>query len=390
MFQLDITKELLGFKEENIKKVNKFNDKVEIEVEIPKKEHVCPVCGHSTSYVHDYKIRTINHGVINHRQIIILYNQRRYVCKKCNKRFAEKNDFVARYYRISKQVVLDILNELKEMISFKYIAKQHSLSGPTIARIFNLISYSPPKSMPRVVCIDEFKGNAGEEKYQCILANPETGEIIDILPTRKLNYLISYFKSCDCSKTEIFISDMYKNYKDIHKTFFKNAKFVVDKYHYVRQTTFAFERIRKEVQQDFSTNRRIYFKHSRRLLLKKAEDLNEEQYQQVRTMLLTSPKLDLAYQLKELMYKAMKQTDANQFKNYFKFFIIKAQSTELKPFHTVATTYMNWQEGILNSRLTKYTNGFVEGMNNRIKVLKRIGYGYRNFERFRNRIMHLA
>ncbi|MEF2920191.1 MAG: transposase, partial [Acutalibacteraceae bacterium] len=45
--------------------------------------------------------------------------------------------------------------------------------------------------------------------------------------------------------------------------------------------------------------------------------------------------------------------------------------------------------GILNSFTTKFTNGFTEGCNNKIKVLKRNAYGYRNFKRFRNRIIHI-
>lgn len=50
---------------------------------------------------------------------------------------------------------------------------------------------------------------------------------------------------------------------------------------------------------------------------------------------------------------------------------------------------MNWLTGILNSFTTAITNGFTEGCNNKIKVLKRNAYGFRNFKRFRNRILHM-
>ncbi|HBR30710.1 MAG TPA: hypothetical protein DD733_01370 [Clostridiales bacterium] len=46
-------------------------------------------------------------------------------------------------------------------------------------------------------------------------------------------------------------------------------------------------------------------------------------------------------------------------------------------------------DGILNSFAYPYTNGFTEGCNNKIKVLKRTAYGYRNFKRFKNRILHI-
>ncbi len=49
----------------------------------------------------------------------------------------------------------------------------------------------------------------------------------------------------------------------------------------------------------------------------------------------------------------------------------------------------NWFSGIINSFDTNITNGFNEGCNNKIKVLKHNAYGYRNFRRFRNRILHM-
>ncbi len=50
----------------------------------------------------------------------------------------------------------------------------------------------------------------------------------------------------------------------------------------------------------------------------------------------------------------------------------------------------HWMNGILNSFTTPYTNGYTEEINNKIKVLKRNAYGYRNFERFRSRILHMC
>ena len=54
-----------------------------------------------------------------------------------------------------------------------------------------------------------------------------------------------------------------------------------------------------------------------------------------------------------------------------------------------AKTMQNWLTGILNSFSASITNGFIEGCNNKIKVLKRNAYGYRDFNRFRNRILHM-
>jgi len=58
-------------------------------------------------------------------------------------------------------------------------------------------------------------------------------------------------------------------------------------------------------------------------------------------------------------------------------------------FEKCAATIQNWITGILNSFSVPLTNGFTEGCNNKIKVLKTNAYGYRNFNRFRDRILHM-
>jgi transposase len=69
--------------------------------------------------------------------------------------------------------------------------------------------------------------------------------------------------------------------------------------------------------------------------------------------------------------------------------IMAAQNSGLSRFVACANTMIRWSKGILNSFDCSYTNGFTEGANNKIKVLKRNAYGYRNFTRFRNHILHM-
>jgi transposase len=61
------------------------------------------------------------------------------------------------------------------------VAKTANVSSTTATRIFDHIKYSN-KSLPRVVSMDEFKGNAGGEKFQCIITDPEHKKVLDILP----------------------------------------------------------------------------------------------------------------------------------------------------------------------------------------------------------------
>jgi transposase len=69
--------------------------------------------------------------------------------------------------------------------------------------------------------------------------------------------------------------------------------------------------------------------------------------------------------------------------------IMAAQNSGLEKFINCGNTLVRWSKGILNSFGCPYTNGFTEGVNNKIKVLKRNAFGYRSFQRFRNRILHM-
>ena len=282
--------------------------------------------------------------------------------------------------------------KLREVYSFTSIARELKLSTSTIIRYFDLVSYSKPKELPNVIAIDEFKGNADNEKYLGIITDPEHGIVLDILPTRKNHYLSHYFSQYtpdERNDVNIFISDMWKPYSDISSVFFKKAIYVVDKYHWIRQVMWAFENVRKSEQKKFNASHRRYFKRSKSLLNKHFDSLDEQQKNQVNVMLYASPTLSRAYSYKDDFLNIICCKSREEAQKELIKWINSASVCDIEPFQKCAKTLLTWINGILNSFTTQYTNGFTEGCNNKIKVLKRNAYGYRNFNRFRNRILHI-
>ena len=147
--------------------------------------------------------------------------------------------------------------------------------------------------------------------------------------------------------------------------------------------------VRKEEQKKFSESHRRYFKNSRKLLLKRFDDLNDEQKQQVNIMLYASPNLCTAHFYKEDFLKILDCQDRQSARKAMSDWINSAYDCGIPRFVKCAKTMQNWLTGILDSFTTPLTNGFIEGCNNKIKVLKRNAYGYRDFNRFRNRILHM-
>lgn len=253
------------------------------------------------------------------------------------------------------------------------------------------LAYSPQK-LPDVLSIDEFKGNTNKEKYQCIITDPVNKIVLDILPKRYESYLTKYFLSFNKSERQnvkTFVSDMWKPYASLASKLFKNAEQVVDKYHWIRQVFWAFDAVRKEVQNSLSKEYRKYFKKSRFLLMKRFDKLTDEQKQQVNIMLYVSPSLSTAHFYKEDFLKILDCEDRDSAKKAMSEWIDSALDCGLPRFKKCANTMINWLTGILNSFSNPATNGFTEGCNNKIKVLKRNAYGYQNLNRFRNRILHM-
>ena len=382
------TEKLIGLQGIIVKKVFDNDKSKSILVEMQKKPHSCPCCGATTSTVHDYRKQIIKDIPAFGKHVILILNKRRYICKHCKKRFFEENSWLPRYHRITNRLAYYILNKLSEVCSFTSVAKEVNLSISTIIRIFDTIG-TPSISMPKVLSIDEFKGNTDGEKYQCIITDPVSKRVLDILPARYKHTLSDYFKRFDRNETTHFVSDMWSTYKDISDTYFKNATFVVDKYHFIRQVIWAFEAVRKEEQKKFAKTRRVYFKRSKSLLSKQYKHLSIEQKQQVDNMLYTSENILKAYSLKEQYFDFLNSPNSTIARDKLSRWVLLAEDSGLKSFANCAKTMQNWSVGILNSFDCPYTNGFTEGVNNKIKVLKRNAYGYRNFERFRKRILHI-
>ena len=114
--------------------------------------------------------------------------------------------------------------------------------------------------------------------------------------------------------------------------------------------------------------------------------LKPEQVEKVEYLLYFNDDLRSAYYLKELFYDFMASKDRAEAAQRIKFIILAAQTSQLKEFQPCLTMLGNWSKYILNSFECKYTNGYTEGTNNAIKVIKRNAFGYRNFNNFRNRI----
>ena len=382
---------LLNLKDVFIKKIIHSDTTVSIYLETKPKLHTCPKCGMQTKRVHDYRLQKIKDLPFQFKDCFLFLKKRRYVCS-CGKRFLEHYDFVSRYQQRTKRLGFEVINQLRDTVSIKHVSNKTNVSTTTVSRLLDTVNYELPK-LPEAIAIDEFKGNADTGKYQCILVNPIKHQVMDILPDRKISHLSSYFREIprqERYRVKYFICDMWQPYVDMSKTYFPNAKVIIDKYHFIRQLTWAIDRIRKRLQKTMPASLRKYYKRSRSIIHKPYNTLNDSEREACNLMLLYNDDLRRAHSLKEWFHKISIEKRYSIVRTQFYEWLNDAETCGITELADVAKTYRHWAKGILNAFKYDLSNGTTEGFNNKIKVLKRTSYGIKNFDRFRTRILHIT
>ena len=385
MLMKDYTAEFLNLEDVIITNVENISDQLHIHIELPRKDHICPCCGAVTDRVHDYRMQVIK-DVPMARDTFLHLRKRRYRCT-CGKRFFERNTFLPRYYRVTSRLVTEIIFAFKKVVSAKEIGCRFNVSGITAMRYFQYYNHKPTV-LPEVISLDEFKGNSGGQKYNSIVADPSGRKVLDILPDRFENNLVKYFSQFKSkSNVKYFVCDMNPHFRQVAKICFPQATIVADKYHVIRQAYWAMERVRKNEQNKLPKRHRKYFKKSRHLLTKPMEKLTDDEMCQLALMFEIAPRLADAYRIKNEFLSVIRSKSAAEGKRTLADWLLSVEVMDLPEFHDCTKAYHNWFNEIINSLEVPWTNGFIEGCNNKTKVLKRTCYGMRNFNNFRKRIL---
>ena len=385
MLMKDYTAKFLNLEDVIITNVENISNQLHIYIELPRSKHICPCCGAETDRVHDYRIQIVK-DVPLARDTFLHLRKRRYRCD-CGKRFFEKNTFLPRYYRVTSRFFAEIIFAFKKVVSAKEIGCRFNVSSVTAMRYFNYFN-KKLTTLPEVISLDEFKGNSGGQKYNSIIVDPKEKVVLDILPNRLENDLVKYFSQfSNKNNVKYFICDMNPHFREVARTCFSQATIVADKYHVIRQVYWAMEKVRKNEQNKLPKQHRIYFKKSRNLLMKRIEKLTPEEMDRLALMFEIAPRLADAYRIKNDFLTVIRSKSSAEGKQRLVDWLFSVEVMNLPEFSDCTKAYHNWFKEIINSMDVPWTNGYIEGCNNKTKVLKRVSYGMRNFNNFRKRIL---
>lgn len=392
---MNFTMNIPGLEDVIITKMEQVEDRVALHVELDVQAHRCPRCQEKTRRVHDYRFQKIKHLKWFERLTYLFYKKRRYVCGACGKKFAERNSFIERYQRFSKEWNQAVQVRSVKAKTFKEVAGQYGASASTIVRRFDLVALqevTEPAKLPRVIAIDEYKGDTREGKYQLIIADGETREPIDILPNRKKDTIKQYLQQHGAT-VEIVIMDMSHSFKAAVKKALGKPVIVADRFHFCRYIYWALDGVRRRVQKTWNDYDRKKGKRMRYVFYKNSTKLTEEDRWYLKRYLGMDDELKRAYELKEaycLWFQASKKRGPEKLletKTGLLEFYRLVTASGIPEFQKAIGTFQNWQTEILNSFAFHYSNGFLEGINNLTKVIKRNAFGFQNFERARAKIL---
>lgn len=176
-----------------------------------------------------------------------------------------------------------------------------------------------------------------------------------VWPTRNSEDLYAYFSAYsrqERRKVRYIVMDLSSQFCSIMRACFPKAKIIADKFHVVRLINWAVDSVRKEEQKKFYKTRRIYFKRSKTLLLKKRSDLTDEEKEQLANMLMVSPRLQQAYGLKELFYDMMASRTRQEIQRRYQLFLEHAIQADLEAFNKHIQTINKWFQAIVRGILT--------------------------------------
>lgn len=405
--------EMLELKDNNVTFKENFYYKEKIKGAIYKifecylsyKPKFCPKCGvifDNKFEKHGFITSNIKIPEVSGYKTILRLHKQRYLCKHCHKAFTLSTSITNYGCFISNNTKHKIARDLIKKRSEKDIASDNNVSPNTVERIMD--SYYETQKLykhylPKVLSFDEFKSvKTADGAMSFHMCDGITGQTIDIIEDRRLDNLIKYFFYYDYkarSRVQFIIIDMYSPYVSLIKKMFPNANIIIDKFHLTQLISRSLNKTRIMAMKKHKQHHRK-FKRYWKLILKSRDELNSSKWKRFtcfKNLMTTTDVVDfligLDNELKETYWVYQDLLHAFK-KNNFDLLnkTLNKQNNNISSYmKTSIKTLLEFLPHIKNTFNNNYHNGFIEGNNNFIKVIKRIAFGFRSFKRFKARIM---
>ena len=374
-----------------------------IEVESTVKGTPCRKCHQEANKGHGYaEPRQVRHLSAFGLKSYVRFRPKRCGCKHCPEGTTTTQQVAWCLPRsphskaFEEHILLQLVNSTVEDVSHKEEVSYDEVLGIIDRHLGAEVNWSEFEQLG-VMGIDEITLKKGHRDYVVIVTarlNDDQVKLLAVLPDRKKKTLVKFLRSIPLhlrQSIHTVCTDMWEAYLKAVELVLPWAKVVVDRFHVAQKYHEAADKLRKKelkrLKEELPETEYKKLKGSMWAFRKKPADLSEAQMQVLAHLLEYSPLLRLAYELRQKLTAIFEQeltkTEATA---KIKEWCQDVQQTGLTCFDSFLTTLNNHFDEITNYFINRLNSGFVEGLNNKIKVLKRRCYGVFNLDRLFQRL----
>jgi transposase len=355
----------------------------------------CPSCGKNTHSIHQNHWRMIHDLPWSKKPVLLKINRRQFKCHKCKKVFSEELDFVDKSKGYTKRLATDIVQQVLNS-NIRSVAERNGLSDEEVEsmlkkQVVQILNIN--LSQVKKLGIDEIALVKGQGNYLAVLVDLDTHKPIEIVQSRRIEDIREVLVSWEfevLNQIEEVSIDLWSPYKNLVKELMPNANVTADRFHVMKQVNDELDTMRKTEKKAAALldnkleKERILeaLNKSKYSLIKNEDSLNEKQREKLKSVQEASPTLAKMHALKE-QFRDIFETTKSWGDSIIK--LLDWMYDALSYFTKSISTIVRWFGEIVGYFDGRTTSGAVEGINNKLKLIKRLGYGFRNFSNFRLR-----
>lgn len=371
---------LLGLKGYQVGKVTEDDKGIVVQVMIRKSKVRCPYCSSSRLHGHGAcKPRKVLHNWRNGKKIYLQLYRQRWRCRECSRSFNDGAELLRTYSRITRQAETEVLWQLKDR-GFSQVTRELGVSYGTQRRL--LERETDEEALDFIDVEDEIFLGIDEHSFRHqelvhTVTEVKQRKVLGILRDDRIATLKEFLSKIPKDKVKEVCIDMKESLRKAAQNLFPTAKVVLDPFHVIADANKRMDEARR-IEQDVNRKRRV--KIPKKIFLIGGEKLSEERGQRLAELLDMYPSLKGFYWAKEKIREVYSHESREEATKLLDAIIFNLKSDDDGELIRWGNTLKRWREPILNHFDNHTTNGFTEGCNTKIKMLKRISYGLRNVE----------
>jgi transposase len=345
----------------------------------------CPHCHRSTKRVHQITNRLVKHSIVDSKIVVLNLKTRRLKCHHCKKVFTESFPGIDRR-QTTVNFRLQLLDHLQRN-SFRYVGQKFDIAPSTLVRhlleVNRDIKIDWENDNIYKLGIDEhsFRGkrmiititDLSNKKLLTILKGDSQRDLEKFINSIPNKYRVNINEVC---------TDLRSSFAPVISKCFKKAMHTADRFHVETLARRALDDIRVIIQ-DEGVGRKMNLK---KILWANKDSLNEYELKRIDLIFKKYEKypiLKQAYIIKEQIIHMYRANSREIAEKRFDHVMMLLETPEYSGYLvTLKNTMKKWRIPILNYFENKTTNGFTEGCHTKIKMIKRISFGFRNINNY--------